>query len=426
MVFIDQIKGQSKHDLGRHTMKANQVLHTLLKNTCPMMHKIRRLALKANIMAALHGTRLTVTDLGRSIQSQAKQKHCIKRADRLLSNTHLHTERGDVYTHIALLLIGSQTRPLIIVDWSDMDEYGRHYLLRASIPVNGRSLTLYEEVHTQKRKEKPGTHLDFLRQLKTMLPEGCYPIIVSDAGFRVPWFKLVESFGWDWVGRVRNRTMITLAGGRAWKPCKSLYLQATSTPQALGKACMAQSNPIDCQLVLYKGKPKGRVHKNRLGKRSNATRSRKAAAQGKEPWLLATSLPPGFKLAKKLVKCYTCRMQIEEAFRDLKSTRFGLSLELHLSYQVERLQILLLIAALALMVAWLMGKATELTQQHRQYQANTIKDRQVLSTIFIGLRIIDDPRVSLKADDIVAAWQTLGDLIQWHCGFESTPLIRAH
>ena len=76
--------------------------------------------------------------------------------------------------------------------------------------------------------------------------------------------------------------------------------------------------------------------------------------------MLGTSLPEGFKRAEKVVKIYTLRMRIEEAFRDLKSTRFGLSLELHRSYQLERLQVLLLVATLALLVAWLMGKATEL------------------------------------------------------------------
>ena len=182
---------------------------------------------------------------------------------------------------------------------------------------------------------------------------------------------------------------------------------------------MAQSNPITCQLVLYKGKPKGRVHKNRLGKRSKATRSRRAEAPGKEPWLLATSLPFSSTLAKKIVSLYELRMQIEESFRDLKSTRFGLSLELHLTYQVERLQILLLIAALALMVAWLMGKATELTEQHWQYQANTVRTRKVLSTIFIGLKMIDDKRTTLTAYDLIAAWQILHDIIQSHCVFES-------
>ena len=384
-------------------MQAQQVLHKLLNDIGSIMHKVRRRALEAMVMAALSGTRLTVTDLGRSIDSLAKQKHCIKRADRLLSNTHCHAERKVLYAELVQRFIGFLKRPIIIVDWSDMDDCKRHFLLRASLAVEGRSFTLYEEVHTVKTKEKPQRHLDFLSTLKGMIANDCRPIIVSDAGFRVPWFKLVASFGWDWIGRVRNTTFIQLADDETWFPCKALYDNATTTAKALGAAHMARSNPIACQLVLTKARPKGRVHKNRLGLKAMNSHSRKHAASAKEPWLLATSLPLNSNLAKKVVALYTLRMQIEESFRDLKSTRFGLSLELHLTYHVERLQVLLLIAHLALMVAWLMGKATELTEQHWQYQANTVRTRKVLSTIFIGLKMIDDRRTVLTARDLVAA-----------------------
>jgi Transposase DDE domain len=230
-----------------------------------------------------------------------------------------------------------------------------------------------------------------------------------------PWFKQVEALGWDWVGRIRNRHEVQLSDGEAWVPGKTLYNQATSTPKALGRAHVTQSNPIACQLVLYKGKPKGRVHRNRLGQPSRSAHSRKHARAQREPWLLGTSLPEGFKLAHKVVKLYALRMRIEEAFRDLKSARFGLSLEFHRAYHLERLQVLLLIATLALRVAWLMGKATELTGQHRHYQANTVKDRVVLSTIFIGLRVIDDPRVILRLANLIAALNSLDEIIQSHC-----------
>lgn len=400
-------------------MQAQQVLHKLLNDTCSIMHQAWRMALEANVMAALSGTRLTVTDLGRSIDSLAKQKHCIKRADRLLSNMHCHAEREAIYAELVQRLIGDRKRPVIMVDWSDMDECKRHFLLRASLASEGRSFTLYEEVHTLKTKEKPKIHLKFLKTLKGMLAADCRPIIVSDAGFRVPWFKLVESFGWDWIGRVRNRTFVQLADDETWFPCKILYDKATTTPKALGSAYMTQSNPIACQLVLYQDNAKGRVHKNRLGQKAMNSYSRKHAASAKEPGLLATSLASSSTLAKRVVEFYTLRVQIEESFRDLKSTRFGLSLEHHLTYQVERLQVMLLIATLALMVAWLMGKATELTEQHWQYQANTVKKRKVLSTIFIGLRVIDDRRTTLTARDIIMAWKMLHDIIQSHCHFES-------
>ena len=379
------------------------------------MHKMRRTALSVNVMAALHGEVLTVTHLGRSIRSDAKEKHCIKRADRLLSNRRLQRERQDIYASHTQLLIGMKQRPVIIIDWSDMDECKRHFLLRASVPVQGRSLTLYEEVHTVKSKEKPKVHEQFLQSLQKMLPLHCRPILVTDAGFRTPWFKQVEALGWDWVGRIRNRHEVQLPGEEAWLPCKRLYAQASAIPKALGRAHVTQSNPIACQLVLYKAKPKGRVHLNRLGQRVRSSHSRKHEQAQREPWLLGTSLPEGFKLPEKVVKLYALRMQIEEAFRDLKSTRFGLSLELHRTYQLERLQVLLLIATLALMVAWLMGRATEITGQHRHYQANTVRDRVVLSTIFLGLKVIDDPRLTLRLRDLLAAISCLDKLIRNYC-----------
>ncbi|MGH8544669.1 MAG: hypothetical protein ACREX3_13805 [Gammaproteobacteria bacterium] len=85
-------------------MQARQVLHKLLQKVCSEMHKMRRTALLVNVMAALHGEVLTVTHLGRSIRSDAKEKHCIKRADRLLSNRRLQGERTEINSLLTRLL----------------------------------------------------------------------------------------------------------------------------------------------------------------------------------------------------------------------------------------------------------------------------------------------------------------------------------
>ena len=82
-------------------MQAKQVLHKLLQKACSEMHKLRRTALFVNVTAALHGEVLTVTHLGRSITSEAKKKHCIKRADRLLSNRRLQGERVGIYSAVS-------------------------------------------------------------------------------------------------------------------------------------------------------------------------------------------------------------------------------------------------------------------------------------------------------------------------------------
>lgn len=75
------------------------------------------------------------------------EKHCIKRADRLLSNAHLQGERPGLYQTLARRLVGAQRHPVILIDWSDLDVVKRHQVLRASLLLAGRALTLYEEVH---------------------------------------------------------------------------------------------------------------------------------------------------------------------------------------------------------------------------------------------------------------------------------------
>ncbi|MBF8270380.1 MAG: transposase IS4 family protein, partial [Gammaproteobacteria bacterium] len=237
-MFADQIErritkrsGETHHagtNREKLTMQAQTVLHKLMMNTCPTMHQTRRDSLEANILAALIGRRLTVTDLGRSIQSETSHKHNIKRADRLLSNSHLHAELMEIYRGICHQCIGSRMRPVILIDWSDLDEYKQHFVLRAAMALEGRSITLYEEVHTIRTKEKRETHRQFLRQLKALLPANCQPILVTDAGFRTTWFLEVEASGWDWVGRVRNRHYLRWTSGGRWFDAKQCYPWAGS------------------------------------------------------------------------------------------------------------------------------------------------------------------------------------------------------
>lgn len=78
-------------------------------------------------------------------------------------------------------------------------------------------------------------------------------------------------------------------------------------------------------------------------------------------------------------------MQIQETFRDVKSTRYGLGFELNGTYKTKRLQILLKIVMLALLILWLLGHIVKMKNQHRQYQANTVKDMY-----FITLRATDE------------------------------------
>jgi hypothetical protein len=181
-------------------------LNTFLNDVTPSMHKVRRASLRVVLSSLLSGSQLSITALGRNIESKTTKKHQIQRSMRLCSNPHLYHEIGAIYSAMATRLIGQQTQSIILVDQSDLEPRKQHFLLRASVAIEGRLLTVLEEVHPSSRKEKPTVHKAFMQRLKALLPEGCQPTIVTDASFRVPWFRLIESLGWDYVGRVRNRT----------------------------------------------------------------------------------------------------------------------------------------------------------------------------------------------------------------------------
>lgn len=151
-------------------MKAKSFLSKTRHNVTPSMHKVRRLSLLATIESALNGGSLSVTGLGRNIQNNTQEKHGIKRVDRLCNNSNIHREISTIYQHMITLLVSPHSTPIILVDWSDTDERKQHFLLRASLATQGRSLTLYEEVHPLSRKEKPAVHRQFMEKLKRMLP----------------------------------------------------------------------------------------------------------------------------------------------------------------------------------------------------------------------------------------------------------------
>ena len=137
---------------------------------------------------------------------------------------------------------------MLIADWSPIPGNEIFQLHRISIPMGGRTITLYEECFEEKKLNNTQVHDISLDELEKILPKGCQPIILSDAIYKTPWFK---------------------RGGIS-KDGKSLYY------------------------------------------------SRKA----KQPWLLVSHLPEAYNTAKRIVKLYRFRMQIEEGFRDSKNQQY--------------------------------------------------------------------------------------------------------
>ena len=101
-------------------MHALSILHRAPVLHCPWMHTKRRGTLLAAVRAAIFGSRLMLSDLGRGLCGPIAVKHNIKRVDRLLGNAKLHTETAQVYEMLARQCLAGVPMPLIVVDWSDL------------------------------------------------------------------------------------------------------------------------------------------------------------------------------------------------------------------------------------------------------------------------------------------------------------------
>ncbi|MDF3126676.1 IS4 family transposase [Rheinheimera sp. 1928-s] len=369
-------------------MNVRHMLTNFLHCVTPSMHKVRRQSLENCILSAAMKNHLTVTSLGRGIGTKAYEKHRIKSADRLLSNLNLHHEIPDIYRQISRLFLSGLEQPVLLVDWSDMEPEQKNFLLRAALVCQGRSITVYEEVHPLERKDKPATHRQFLDNLESIIPSSCTPIVVTDAGFRGPWFRQLLELGWNYIGRVRNQTQFATTQ-HDWQSCKSLYEKASEKALWFNGVMLAKTNPMETALVLYKGAAKGRHAYNRNGEPRRSKVSLKAAKGADEPWLLATSLSvENAGQANAIVKRYGARMQIEESFRDHKSERFGLGMNMHKTRKTQRLRVLVLIGTLSCIYLHLLGLLARDAGLARRFQANTEKRRHVLSCVFLGARIL--------------------------------------
>ena len=236
-----------------------------------------------------------------------------------------------------------------------------------------------------------------------LLPDQARPIVVTDAGFRGPWFQDIERLGWHWVGRIRNRTMIEISA--RWQPCKKLYAHASATPRDLGEHRITRSNPLAGRLCVYRKAPKGRHHFTLSGHPARGSTTRKNARRESEPWLIAASVSLHNKTALDLINIYRIRMRIEHGFRTLKSHQFGFAFEDSQSRSAERIVVLLLIHALALFLAWIAGWAAQRTGLSRKLQSNTDRQHRNFSIITLGWMALTMIRMKLSSTDIASALQ---------------------
>ncbi|HFK9749954.1 TPA: IS4 family transposase [Legionella pneumophila] len=340
-------------------------------------------------MALRDSQNLSLSQIGRSLKGPSDIKHKIKKVDRLEGNKNLHEELDSLYRALSSYVFTylSQDANLpIIIDVCFMKDDRAIQMLSAEIATKGRTLPLYRKIF--KEGELKDQTQAFLKELAQCIPSDRKVIVIMDAGFHCEWFETIDSFGWFWVCRVRQGKSLKFSSSEDWLTVKDFISQVKEKTTNYERVLLTRRHEYSCRLVTTKRAPKGRHSKDSRGNTQGRIGSGRYKSAAKEPWILATNLPSGYK-STEIVNLYSKRMQIEESFRDLKSHQFGLCGRYIRTKCIHRWGVKMLLAAIVQITYWVIGVIGHSQGMQRRYQANTVRDRKVFSYFTLGKLIIE-------------------------------------
>lgn len=364
-------------------MLTKEVSQNYFRNSLTSIHSTRANSLFEACWALTQQAELTISSLGQHKDGKAHVKNKIKSVDRLVGNPRLFAEIHTVYREFYYPFLVSLPCLSIIVDWSGCCCNDTH-MLRASVVHDGRSITIYNEIHPQNMLGNPDVQRKFLLALKRLLPLGKRTIIITDAGFVTPWFHAVLKMGWDYIGRLKGDTKALYSDNSRWIKTSTLYKKANNKIKYIGKGLIGSSSrtPVEGHVYSYREKKK-----NRKGKSRYPDVNKRYSKANTIPWIIVTSLNNN-SFGKDYIKsAYEKRMQIEQTFRDDKSPRFGFGWRHGRNECSKRIAILCLIASIAAFLLISIGMVAEKLNLHVRYQVNTLKCR-VLSFLTLAKLIL--------------------------------------
>lgn len=388
-------------------MKIEYVLNEVLQEECHGIHN-KRLNAVLDVAEGLRNSQnLSLIAIGRALAGEGRAKHKIKKVDRCLGNKRLHGELVELYgglTQFVFRYVEEIKDSPIVIDLCYLKDDRMIQMLSAQLCAKGMTLPLYQEVF--KEGELKGRCETFLKKLINILPEDKQVVIVMDAGFHIEWFKLIEDMGWSWVCRIRQGKDLKLGNMADWISVKDYIPMIGMVTKDQGKAKLTKTHAYDCRIVTTCKEPAGRKQKISRHRTSSKIANSSYSNAAKEPWILATNLEEEKYKGSEIVAIYGKRMQIEEAFRAIKSHQFGLAARYIRTEDVNRWGVLMLIAAIVLISYWVIGVIGHSQGMQRLFQANTTSKR-IYSYFTLGKFIIEYNKLSA----IPKLEQTLSSII---------------
>lgn len=213
-------------------MRASDIVRHLCAAVERTIDARRTRAVGALVDALVRVRRLSLTALGRELDSATTAKHRIKRVDRLLGNSSMQAEIPSWYGALARKLLGRNARPIVLLDWTQVVD--DTWALVAGVAFEGRAIPIYAEVHPEKLLSNRLVQFRFLDRLAEVMGRAVTPVLVADAGFKTPFFDELIRRGWNFVIRLRGACKLKRLYPNHYLSFDDAFARATSQTQDLG------------------------------------------------------------------------------------------------------------------------------------------------------------------------------------------------
>lgn len=291
---------------------------------------------------------LSIQTIGHGLSAalDKNSKHAIKQVDRLLSNAGV-----DVWALFGTwvpYVLADRTEAIVALDWTDFEPDDQVTCAAHLITNHGRSTALVWKTipKSELKGQQSRVEDDVIERLHAVVPPRVDITLLADRGFgdQARYAHLTQ-LGWDYVIRFRDNIVVSYRDES--KPA-SAWVPSGGRARLLKSAAVTNNETVIGAVVCVK------------------------KAKMKEAWCLATNREDS---AADIIKLYSRRFTIEEAFRDQKDLRFGMGLSAIHIRDCKRRDRLLFLSALGHALITLLGAAAEAIGYDRLMKANTVKTR---------------------------------------------------
>lgn len=317
------------------------------------LRRSQRKTLGEMVYGAMRCRRVSEADIGRAMETGTVPKHNIKRVWRFLRNQRVEVTEG-MRAVACLAAQAAQWRLVVAIDWVDV---GRFKMLRAAVPLRGRSVPIAFAAYHPNMLFKSQNALEegFLVLLRSLVPPRAKMIVIADRGFaRAELARHLDRIGVDYVIRVGGKVHVEYAQYRGLLEDLPIY---PGEHLDLGVGWYREELPVRRRLV--------------------------ACWQCGEldALVLATNTTWTWR---RVLKTFQQRMMIEELFRDEKNIRYGWGLRHFAATSAARLERLFLVLILAYLLLLLFGLLCLAKFSSAHWAASSSKKRRQSSAFVVA------------------------------------------